>query len=218
MKNFVQPGGILTLTAPYDRTSGQALLVGDTFGVATYTATSGSNVEVITEGVFDLTKVGSQAWSVGQLVYWDPANKVLTATGYGDARPVGVAVAAVGSGSGETTGRIKIGGMYRGRETMAFTAPYDVAAGDGFLVQGTFAVATAAALSTAAVTGYLTGTFDLKKVGSQAWAVGAVVYWDNSNKQCTTTSSGNTKIGIAVAAVGSGAGETTGRVRLNGTF
>lgn len=218
MKNYVQPGNVLTLTMPYDRTSGQAVLVGDTFGVATATAASGAACEVITDGVFDLTKVGSQAWSVGDIVSWDPTNKYLTKTNMGDNRRVGVALAAVGSGSGETTGRVKIGGMFGGREVMAFTAPYDVAAGDGFLVGGTFAVAKAAALNAAAVDGYLTGTFDLKKVGSQAWAVGAVVYWDNSNKQCTTTSSGNTKIGIAVAAVGSGAGETTGRVRLNGTF
>jgi hypothetical protein len=32
--------------------------------------------------------------------------------------------------------------------------------------------------------------------------------------RCTTASSGNTLIGVAVLAVGSGAGETTGRVRL----
>lgn len=61
------------------------------------------------------------------------------------------------------------------------------------------------------------GVFDLPKAPSQAWTVGAIVYWDDTNKYFTTTSSGNTKAGAALLAVGSGAGETTGRVRLNGT-
>ncbi|MCB1340623.1 MAG: DUF2190 family protein [Pseudooceanicola sp.] len=60
-----------------------------------------------------------------------------------------------------------------------------------------------------------TGVFELPKVGSQAWTVGAKVYW-TSGGAATTTSSGNTYIGVAAEAVGSGAGETLGRVRLNG--
>ena len=62
----------------------------------------------------------------------------------------------------------------------------------------------------------LTGVYDLPKTASQAWTVGAKVYWDNTAKACTTTVGSNTLIGIAVLAVGGGAGETTGRVRLNG--
>jgi predicted RecA/RadA family phage recombinase len=60
--------------------------------------------------------------------------------------------------------------------------------------------------------------FDLTKAASQAWTVGAAIYWDNTAKVCTTVSAGNTKIGVAVAAVGNGVGETIGRVRLNGSF
>ncbi|PQO22050.1 hypothetical protein C2I36_14990, partial [Rhodobacteraceae bacterium WD3A24] len=57
---------------------------------------------------------------------------------------------------------------------------------------------------------------DLPKVGSQAWTVGAKIYWDGS--ACTTddATGSNPLIGVAAAAVGSGADETTGRVRLNG--
>ena len=62
----------------------------------------------------------------------------------------------------------------------------------------------------------LTGVFDLSKVGSQAWTVGAAVYWDESAAECTTTATDNLLIGMAVLAVGSGAGEIVGRVRLNG--
>lgn len=102
--------------------------------------------------------------------------------------------------------------------TLEFIAPYDVAAGAGFKVGVAFAVATEAALSGAAVRGMLEGVFDLAKAGSQAWTVGAAIYWDDTNKVCTTTVGSNIKIGVAVVAVGSGAGETVGRVRLNGAF
>jgi predicted RecA/RadA family phage recombinase len=56
----------------------------------------------------------------------------------------------------------------------------------------------------------------LAKVGSQAWTVGALVYWDNTNKRFTTTASGNLLAGCAAEAASSGAGVTTGVVRLNG--
>lgn len=64
--------------------------------------------------------------------------------------------------------------------------------------------------------GCVTGVFDVPKIGSQAWTEGAVVFWDEGNDRATTAGAGNIQLGIAVAAVGSGAGETTGRVRLDG--
>ncbi|MBL4557289.1 MAG: DUF2190 family protein [Rhodobacteraceae bacterium] len=70
MKNYVQPGATLTLTAPYALTSGDGLLVGSIFGVAAGDAASGATVEAALTGVFDLTKIGSQAWTVGAKVYW----------------------------------------------------------------------------------------------------------------------------------------------------
>jgi predicted RecA/RadA family phage recombinase len=103
-------------------------------------------------------------------------------------------------------------------DTLTLVAPYDVAAGAGFLVGTLFSVAAAAALSGAAVEGMTVGVHTgLAKIGSQAWTAGAAVYWDNTNKRLTTVASGNTLVGCALDAVGSGAGETTaGRVRLNG--
>ena len=53
---------------------------------------------------------------------------------------------------------------------------------------------------------------------SQAWTAGAKVYWDNTAKRATNVASGNTLIGVAVLAVGAGADEVVGRVRLNGSF
>ena len=64
----------------------------------------------------------------------------------------------------------------------------------------------------------LTGVFDVTKIGSQAWTVGSKVYWDDTNKRCTTVATDNSLIGVAIEAVASGAGDTIGRVRLNATF
>jgi len=102
--------------------------------------------------------------------------------------------------------------------TITLTAPYDVASGDGLLVGAIFGVATGAAANGEPIEAALVGVFDLKKVGSQAWAVGDKIYWDNTAKETTKTVASNTLIGVAIEAVGSGAGETIGRVRLNASF
>lgn len=102
-------------------------------------------------------------------------------------------------------------------DTLTAAAPYAVVSGAGALIGTLFGVAQAAYDNGETGVFSLIGVYDLPKAGSQAWTVGAAIYWDNSAKVCTTTS-GNTKIGVALAAVGSGAGETTGRVRLNGAF
>lgn len=101
-------------------------------------------------------------------------------------------------------------------DTITVAAPYAVTSGGGALVGTLFGVALTTAASAATVELQTRGVFDLAKAASQAWTVGAAIYWDDTNKVCTTTSSGNTLIGKAVLAVGSGAGETIGRVRLNG--
>jgi predicted RecA/RadA family phage recombinase len=101
---------------------------------------------------------------------------------------------------------------------LTLVAPYDVVSGDGLLVGSIFGVASHDALSGAEVETQLTGVLDLAKVASQAWTAGAKVYWDNTAKRATTVASGNTLIGVAVLAVGSGAEEVIGRARLNASF
>ena len=102
--------------------------------------------------------------------------------------------------------------------TITLTAPYAVASGDGLLVGSFFGVAASTAALSESVEVALTGVFDITKVGSQAWTVGAKVYWDDTNKRCTNVATSNTLIGVAVEAVAGGAGDTIGRVRLNGAF
>lgn len=109
MKNFVQPGETVTVAAPYAVTSGQGVLVGTLFGVASVNAAISAEVEIQTTGVFDLTKVGSQAWTVGALIYWDNAARNCT-TVVGSNTLIGKALAAVGSGAGETVGRVRLSG------------------------------------------------------------------------------------------------------------
>lgn len=113
MKNFVQPGDMVSVTAPYALASGAGCLVGSLFGVASAAADNGAAVEIATRGVFDLAKAGSQAWTVGARIYWDDSAKVTTtAAASGANKLIGVAVAAVGSGAGETTGRVLLTGAF----------------------------------------------------------------------------------------------------------
>ena len=102
--------------------------------------------------------------------------------------------------------------------TITLTAPYAVASGDGLLVGSIFGIASADTALNDPVETALTGVFDLTKVGSQAWTVGAKVYWDDTNKRTTSVATSNTLIGVATEAVAGGAGDTIGRVRLNATF
>ena len=91
-------------------------------------------------------------------------------------------------------------------------APYDVLSGAGALVGSLFGVAQTTALSGADVPLQMDGVWELKKLSAQAWTVGVKIYWDNTNKQCDTTSAGNTLIGVATETAANPT--AVGRVRL----
>jgi len=111
MKNYVQPGNTITLTAPNAVTSGDGLLVGSIFGIAAVDAANAETVEVVLTGVFDLKKVASQAWSVGDKVYWDNTNKEATKTATANTL-IGVAVEAVAGGAGDVIGRVRLNASF----------------------------------------------------------------------------------------------------------
>jgi predicted RecA/RadA family phage recombinase len=111
MKNDIQPGNTITLTAPDAVTSGSGLRVGSIFGIASGDAALNDPVEVALTGMFDLTKVGSQAWTVGAKVYWDDTNKVATKTATANTL-IGVAVEAVAGGASDTVGRVRLNGSF----------------------------------------------------------------------------------------------------------
>ena len=102
--------------------------------------------------------------------------------------------------------------------TITLTAPYAVASGDGLLVGSIFGVAAGTAAIGESVEAALVGVYELKKLGSQAWAVGDRIYWDNTARQTTKVTTSNTLIGVATEAVAGGATDLIGRVRLNGAF
>ncbi len=102
-------------------------------------------------------------------------------------------------------------------DSMEFTAAADLSSGDGVLIGAIFGVVAGDVLTGATGVAKLCGIFNMTKAPSQAWAEGAKVYWDDTNKRCTTVASGNTLIGVAAAAVAGGAGDTLGDVRLNGS-
>ena len=70
MKNYIQDGDTITVTAPAAVASGDFVQVGRIRGIAVTSAASGALVELKTTGVFTIPKTGSEAFaSVGLPVY-----------------------------------------------------------------------------------------------------------------------------------------------------
>jgi predicted RecA/RadA family phage recombinase len=107
MRNFIQDGHTVTLTAPTGGiTSGSGLLVGAIFGVAAFDAAAGADVEAALEGVFELPKAADTI-AQGDKLYWDATNKRLTTTAT-DNTLVGVAIVAAAGAA--TTVRVRLNG------------------------------------------------------------------------------------------------------------
>lgn len=102
--------------------------------------------------------------------------------------------------------------------TVTNTTGAAIASGQAVKLDAMFGVAVTPAATGEDFPLKLTGVFELPKAASQAWTVGKAVYWSDVDGNATTTATGNTKIGVAVAAVAGGAGDTLGSVRLNGSF
>ncbi|MCR4341634.1 MAG: DUF2190 family protein [Gemmatimonadaceae bacterium] len=105
-QNYVQPGRILTLAAPYDRlTSGLGAMIGSLFGVSMDTVLSGADGQFETEGVHNLLKTSAQAWTAGDKVYWNAGTKLCDndpTTG----RHIGTAVEAAANPT--ASGKVKL--------------------------------------------------------------------------------------------------------------
>lgn len=108
MNNFIQAGNVITLPAPYAVSSGNGLLVGAIFGVATGSASSGAEVEAwVGSGVVRLTALGTDTGSVGTKVYWDNTNRRVTVTSTSNTF---IGVLTVAKTSGQTTADVRING------------------------------------------------------------------------------------------------------------
>lgn len=93
MKNYIQRGDTLTLTAPAAILSGDLVLVGEFAGVAATDAAQGAEVECTLRGVFELPKA-DEALEQGEAAYWDAAEKEVTADDDGNTHIGTVAVDA----------------------------------------------------------------------------------------------------------------------------
>jgi predicted RecA/RadA family phage recombinase len=111
MKNYVQPGNTITLTAPYAVASGDGLLVGSIFGIAAGAAALGDPIESALVGVYDLKKVASQAWAAGDKIYWDNTARQTTKVTTSNTL-IGVATEAVAGGATDLIGRVRLNGAF----------------------------------------------------------------------------------------------------------
>ena len=109
MKGYIQDGDTLPFVAPYDVAAGGGVLVGTIFLVAIAAVSSGGNGQGRRRGVMDIAKTTGEAWTQGQLLYWDNTNKKLTTTASGNGAARGAAAQA--QASGDTVGRALITGQ-----------------------------------------------------------------------------------------------------------
>lgn len=110
MKNYIQDGNVVTVTAAADVLSGGGHLVGSIFGMAQASAVSGDNVALVRTGVFEHAKTSAQAWTQGAKIYWDNSNKVFTTTASGNTL---VGMAAEAAANPSATGLVLLDGAAR---------------------------------------------------------------------------------------------------------
>ena len=87
--------------------------------------------------------------------------------------------------------------------------------GQPVLIGSLFGIAESAAAIGDPLILVMNGIYDLPKTASQPWTVGQLIYWDVATSRVTSVVATNKLVGVAVLAVGAGAGEITGRVRLS---
>ena len=110
MKTFIQHGDCITVPAPAGGTnSGELYKVGAIIGVAATTELVGAPVVLKLDGVFGLTKTSAQAWAVGDLVYMNTTNRVLTNVSATGLVLVGVATEIAANPS--ATGACRLNGV-----------------------------------------------------------------------------------------------------------
>src|SRR5438067_8695103 len=103
MKNKVQTGLTIGVIASANVLSGQGVLVGALFGVAAFSAASGTVVEIERTGVFDLPAASADTGTQGAKIYWDNTNSRLTTTATNNTL---VGALTLAKAAGDTTARV----------------------------------------------------------------------------------------------------------------
>ncbi|NTD85487.1 DUF2190 family protein [Agrobacterium tumefaciens] len=100
MRNFIQPGKVLTMTAPVGGVvSGKLYIFGSIFGVAATSAAEGQQFELNTGEVYELPKNSAEAWATVGLDIYATSAGILTTTASGN-KKVGVNTATAENPSG----------------------------------------------------------------------------------------------------------------------
>jgi predicted RecA/RadA family phage recombinase len=108
MRNFKQPGDVLTFVAPEGGVvSGGAYIIEDLFVIAAADAAEDEEFEGQITGVFELPKTSAQAWVRGEFIYWDPTPGVATTTAAGG-HLIGAAAKVAANPS--ATGEVRLNG------------------------------------------------------------------------------------------------------------
>jgi predicted RecA/RadA family phage recombinase len=80
MRNFIEHGEVWEIPAAAAVVSGDFILQGSAFGIATHSAAQDELVRVRPGGVVTLAAATGQAWTLGAKLYWDATGKTLTTT------------------------------------------------------------------------------------------------------------------------------------------
>jgi|SRR5678809_1121642 predicted RecA/RadA family phage recombinase len=99
---------------------------------------------------------------------------------------------------------------------MTFVAPGSVTSGVPLMIGDILAVPTVNASVGESFAALVVGVISYTKAGSQAWAQGESIYWNGTVFTTDAGGGSNPLVGTAAESIGSGAGETTGKVRLDG--
>ncbi len=81
---FVHAGASIEYTPAADVAAGDVVVQGDLVGVAKLDIRAGQLGALAVEGVFDFPKNTGVAYTVGQILYWDDTNNVVTTTATGN--------------------------------------------------------------------------------------------------------------------------------------
>jgi predicted RecA/RadA family phage recombinase len=200
----------IELTLSGTKTAGTVEKVGDMVGMYMNDGVNGDKVPFKVQGRIDAApKVGSQAWTVGDKLYWDNGNTRFTKTAQGS-EAIAVAAGVVGSGAGLTTGDVILLGIPDGgTEDFGTTgikadvvAESTAAAGvtvDGVLLKdGGITLADAANLIVGSTTGTKIGTATTQKLGF--WNATPIVQPAGAAQGALTDNSGGS--GSTVPLVG----------------
>ena len=110
MKNFVQPGKTLTLTAPSGGVvGGNFYLVGALLVCAAIDAAAGKLFTGDTVGVFSVVKPAGQAWAEGERIFWNSSTKVFTKTSASGLFPIGAVARA--AATADLAGNVRLDGV-----------------------------------------------------------------------------------------------------------